>query len=133
MSHNIYPEQEYSKSSKKENKWLVQVGVSRTHAHLTQEHVEALFGEGHQLTILRDLGQAGQFAAKETVNVVGPKGVLQKVRIIGPVRSQTQIELSRTDTFTVGIDAPIRDSGSVEGSPGGVLMGSKGIVILEQG
>lgn len=127
------PNEENSQKVKKGNKWLVPVGVSRTHAHLTQEHVEGLFGEGHRLSVLRELGQTGQFAAKETINVIGPKGVLQKVRIIGPVRLKTQIEVSRTDTFTVGIDAPIRDSGSVEGSPGAVLMGPKGIVILEEG
>jgi propanediol utilization protein/N-acetylglutamate synthase-like GNAT family acetyltransferase len=118
---------------KKENKWLVRVGVSRAHVHLTDAHVQALFGEGHQLTVLRDLVQAGQFAAKETVNVVGAKGVLQQVRIIGPVRKETQIELSRTDTFVVGIDAPFRDSGNVAGTPGAVLIGPKGVVVLEQG
>lgn len=118
---------------KRENKWLVQVGVSRAHVHLTQEHVEALFGEGHQLTVLRNLGQIGQYACKETVNVVGSKGVLQQVRIIGPVRSKTQVELSRTDTFTLGVDAPIRDSGDTENTPGAVLIGPKGVVVLEQG
>lgn len=118
---------------KKENKWLVRIGVSRAHVHLTDAHVQALFGEGQQLTVLRDLGQVGQFAAKETVNVVGPKGVLQQVRIIGPARKDTQIELSRTDTFTLGIDAPIRDSGNVADSPGAVLIGPKGVVVLEQG
>lgn len=118
---------------KKENKWLVQVGVSRAHVHLTQQHVEALFGEGHQLTVLRNLGQTGQFAAKETVNVVGSKGVLQQVRIIGPERSRTQIELSRTDTYTLGIDAPIRDSGDVDDTPGAVLIGPKGVVVLDHG
>ncbi len=118
---------------KRENKWLVRVGVSRAHVHLTQEHVEALFGPGHKLTVLRELGQAGQYAAKETVNVVGSKGVLQQVRIIGPVRARTQVELSRTDTFTLGIDPPIRDSGKVQATPGAVLIGSKGVVVLEEG
>lgn len=117
----------------KKNKWLVRVGVSRHHIHLTREHVDQLFGQGYQLTVLRDLGQSGQFAAKETVNVVGPKGVLTNVRIIGPERPQTQIELSRTDTFTLGIEAPIRDSGDTEGSPGAVLIGPKGVVVLEEG
>lgn len=119
--------------SKRENQWLVRVGVSRAHVHLTQEHVEALFGEGHELTVLRELGQAGEFAAKETVNVVGPKGVLQQVRIIGPARAKTQVEVARTDTFVLGIDAPLRDSGHVEDSPGAVLIGAKGVVVLKQG
>lgn len=118
---------------KKENKWLVRIGVSRAHVHLTQKHVEALFGPGFHLNKLRDLGQAGQFAAKETVNVVGPKGVLQQVRIIGPTRPDTQIELSRTDTFTLGIDPPIRNSGNVTDTPGAILMGPKGASVLEQG
>lgn len=119
--------------AKRENKWLVRIGVSRAHVHLTQEHVEALFGEGHQLTVLRELGQAGEFAAKETVNVVGRKGVLQQVRIIGPARAKTQVELARTDTFVLGIDAPLRDSGDLEGTPGAVLIGEKGVVVLNQG
>lgn len=117
---------------KQQKKWLVMVGVSRAHAHLSQKDIETLFGQS-ELTVLRDLGQAGQFAAKETVNVVGPKGVLQQVRIIGPARSKTQIEMSRTETFTLGIDAPLRDSGKLEDSPGAVLIGSKGVVVLEHG
>ncbi|GAB6172246.1 hypothetical protein JCM15765_17240 [Paradesulfitobacterium aromaticivorans] len=118
---------------KRENRWLVRVGVSRAHVHLTEEHVEALFGKGNNLTVLRELGQAGEFAAKETVNVVGTKGVLQQVRIIGPARAKTQIELARTDTYILGIDAPLRDSGDVEGTPGAVLIGPKGVVVLDEG
>ena len=118
---------------KREKKWLVMVAVSRSHVHLSQKHVEMLFGPGSKLTVLRDLGQAGQFAAKEKVNVVGPKGVLQQVRIIGPARSQTQVELSRTDTFPLGIDAPLRDSGELKDTPGAVLIGSKGVVVLKRG
>ncbi|KJR45575.1 Ethanolamine utilization protein [Desulfosporosinus sp. I2] len=118
---------------KREKKWLVMVGVSRAHVHLSQEHVEILYGKGSSLTVLRDLGQAGQFAAKETVNVVGPKGVLQQVRIIGPARSQTQVELSRTETFPLGINAPLRDSGRLENTPGAVLIGPKGVVVLDHG
>lgn len=121
------------KNVDQEKKWLVMVGVSRAHVHLSQEHVEMLFGPGSKLTVLRDLGQAGQFAAKEKVNVVGSKGVLQQVRIIGPARSQTQVELSRTDTFPLGIDAPLRNSGELQDTPGAVLIGSKGVVVLEHG
>lgn len=119
--------------NKQEKKWLVMVGVSRAHVHLSQEHVEKLFGPGSKLTVLRDLGQAGQFAAKEQVNVVGSKGVLQQVRIIGPARSETQVELSRTDTFPLGIDAPLRNSGDLKDTPGAVLIGSKGVVVLDHG
>lgn len=117
----------------RKNKWLVRVGVSRAHVHLSQKHVETLFGEGKNLTILWNLGQAGQYAAKETVNVVGTKGVLQNVRIIGPERSETQVEVSRTETFTLGINAPLRNSGNLSGTPGAVLIGPKGVVVLERG
>lgn len=130
MSINIDPKKV---DFKRENKWLVQVGVSRAHVHLTKRHVERLFGVGYQLTVLRNLGQSGQFAAKETVNVVGRKGVLQQVRIIGPERAHTQVELSRTDTYTLGIDAPLRDSGSLENTPGAILIGTKGVVVLLHG
>lgn len=95
--------------------------------------MEALFGDGYQLTILRNLRQPGQFTAKETVNVIGPKGVLHKVRIIGPARANTQIELSRTDTYMLGIDAPVRDSGEIDGTPGTILMGPAGIVTVQNG
>jgi len=118
---------------KREAKWLVMVGVSRAHVHLSKKHMEILFGEGSELTVLRDLGQAGQFAAKETVNVVGPKGVLQKVRIIGPTRAETQVELSRTETYPLGIEAPLRDSGYLNDTPGAVLIGPKGVVVLDRG
>jgi propanediol utilization protein/N-acetylglutamate synthase-like GNAT family acetyltransferase len=132
MSVSVYELPTYDLKTKN-NKWLVTVGISRAHVHLSQQHVEDLFGKGYQLKVLRELGQAGQYACKETVNIVGPKGVLQKVRIIGPARAQTQVELSRTDTFMVGIDAPYRDSGDVQGTTGCVLVGSKGMIILEEG
>lgn len=126
-------EQSIRPSHKKANKWLVTVGVSRSHVHLTREHVDVLFGKDYQLTVLRELGQAGQFATKETLNVVGTKGVLQNVRIIGPERSASQVELSRTETYTVGIDAPLKDSGDLQDTPGSVLIGKKGVVVLDHG
>lgn len=118
---------------KKENKWLVPVGVSNRHVHLSQKDIDALFGEGHRLTVAKNLGQHGQFAAKETVNVVGIKGVLERVRVVGPPRAETQVELSRTDAVKIGIDAPIRDSGDIAYSPGVVLIGPKGPVIIDKG
>ncbi|QGP93551.1 Phosphate propanoyltransferase [Neomoorella glycerini] len=111
----------------------VPVGVSGRHVHLTREHLQALFGPGYELTKVRDLGQPGEFAAKETVTVIGPKGVLEKVRIIGPLRSYSQVELSRTDCFKLGVNPPVRDSGDHEGSPGCVLVGPAGVVTLNQG
>lgn len=115
------------------NKWLVPIGVSNRHLHVSQKDLDALFGEGYELTKLRDLLQFGEFAAKETVNVVGNKGVLERVRILGPVRKDTQIELSRTEAIKIGIDAPIRNSGDVEGTPGCVLIGPNGPIVIDKG
>ncbi|NMA14549.1 MAG: phosphate propanoyltransferase [Clostridia bacterium] len=118
---------------KKENKWLVPVGVSNHHVHLSAEHIEALFGKGYQLTPFKDLSQPGQYAAKEKVNVVGAKGVIQNVRILGPARKETQVELSQTEARQIGIDAPLRDSGDLDGTPGCILVGPKGPLIIEKG
>lgn len=104
----------------------IPVAVSARHVHLTQEAVEALFGKGHQLTKLRDLSQPKQFAANETVEVIGPKGSLERVRVLGPTRSKNQIEVSRTDTFALGLEAPVRNSGNVKNTPRVTLRGSKG-------
>ncbi|MGI6286697.1 phosphate propanoyltransferase [Neomoorella humiferrea] len=111
----------------------VPVGVSGRHVHLTKEHFQILFGPGQELTKIRDLVQPGEFAAKETVTIVGPKGVLEKVRIIGPLRSYSQVELSRTDSFKLGVNPPVRDSGDHYNSPGCVLIGPAGVVTLTQG
>ncbi|BCV21260.1 phosphate propanoyltransferase [Moorella sp. Hama-1] len=111
----------------------VPVGVSGRHVHLTREHLQTLFGPGAELTKVKDVVQPGQFAAKETVTVVGPKGVLERVRVLGPIRSYTQVELSRTDCFKVGVNPPIRDSGDHPGSPGCVLVGPAGVVTLKEG
>ncbi|MGM0442014.1 MAG: phosphate propanoyltransferase [Elusimicrobiota bacterium] len=107
--------------------------VSNRHIHMTQKHVEKLFGHGYKLTKLRDLMQPGEFAAKETVTLAGPKGKLERIRVLGPVRDSTQIEVSRTDCYTLGIDAPVRNSGNVAGTPGGRLIGTKGSVRLSKG
>lgn len=118
---------------KKENKWLVPIGVSNRHVHLSAEDVDALFGHGHKLTVAKDLAQRGNFAARETVNIVGGKGVLERVRIVGPPRDTTQVELSRTEAVKIGVDAPIRDSGDLKGTPGLVLVGPNGPVIINGG
>jgi acetate kinase len=111
----------------------IPLGVSAHHLHLTQEHVEALFGAGRTLTFRSGLAQPGQFACAETVDLVGPKGRVDKVRVLGPVRPVTQVEISRTEEFKLGIDAPIRASGDVKGSPGLALVGPAGRVELEEG
>jgi len=117
----------------KNNPYLVNVGISNRHLHLSQEHLEQLFGRGHQLTATKNLTQPGQFACDETVNIVGPKGMIEKVRILGPVRPETQVELAQTDARKLGIAAPLRNSGDVAGTPGCVLVGPMGYVILEYG
>jgi acetate kinase len=109
------------------------IEVSAHHIHLTQEHVEALFGAGHQLTWHSDLSQPGQFASKEQLTIVGPKGRVEKVRVLGPVRKATQIEISMTEQFKLGIHPPIRESGDLNGTPGCTLEGPAGSVAIENG
>ncbi|SET40985.1 phosphate propanoyltransferase [Paenibacillus sp. NFR01] len=112
---------------------IVPVGVSARHIHLTQEHVEALFGAGYQLTEFKPLSQPGQFAANEQVAVIGTKSKFDKVRILGPVRPESQVEISRTDAFALGVKAPVRESGHIEGTPGITLKGPAGEVELQTG
>ena len=110
------------------------ISISARHAHLTDEHVEVLFGAGHTLTPMKDLYQDGFYAAEETVMVVGPRRrMLPAVRILGPTRSYSQVELAFTDGISLGIDLPVRASGKIEGTPGCVLVGPKGVVDLSQG
>lgn len=115
------------------NVMLVSVGISNKHLHLSQEHLEALFGKGATLTETKPLSQPGQFATKELVHIVGPKGILENVRVLGPTRPETQVELAQTDARKIGINAPFRISGDLAGSAGCVLVGPKGYVVLGQG
>ncbi|MEC0268648.1 phosphate propanoyltransferase [Paenibacillus anseongense] len=112
---------------------LLPVGVSNRHVHLAPHHIDMLFGEGYQLTPLRELSQKGQFAAVETVTLKGPHGSLSNVRILGPSRGLTQVEISRTDGFELGVHPPIRLSGNLAGTPGITLVGPKGSVALPEG
>lgn len=110
------------------------VSVSARHVHLTDEHVEILFGKGRTLTPMKDLYQDGFYAAEETVMVVGPrKRMLPSVRILGPTRPFSQVELAFTDGISLGIDLPVRPSGKIEGTPGCVLVGPAGVVELKEG
>ncbi|MBL4883075.1 MAG: phosphate propanoyltransferase [Planctomycetaceae bacterium] len=110
------------------------VNISARHIHLTQEHVEILFGAGATLTPMKDLYQDGYFAAEETVAVIGPrKRMLPNVRILGPCRPDSQVELAFTDGISLGIDLPVRVSGDIQNTPGCVLMGPEGVVDLKQG
>lgn len=110
------------------------VNISARHVHLTQEHVEILFGKGAELEPQKWLYQDGYYAAKQTVAVIGPRRrMLPEVRVLGPCRSASQVELAFTDGISLGIDLPVRISGDVKGTPGCILMGPKGVVNLEEG
>jgi acetate kinase len=111
----------------------IPIGVSAHHVHLSQEHLETLFGPGHELTPRAPLNQPGQYACEEQVALVGPRGRIDRVRVLGPVRSKTQVEISRTEEFRLGLDAPVRMSGDLGGSPGLILEGPEGQVRLEEG
>ncbi len=110
------------------------VNVSARHCHLTQESVEVLFGSGHQLTVHKWLYQDGQFAAKETLTLIGPRSrVISNLRILGPCRSLNQVELSYTDGIALGFDLPLRISGNINGTLGCMLMGPAGFFEMSEG
>lgn len=111
----------------------VPVGVSARHVHLCREHMEKLFGPGQSLTKFKDISQPGQFAANEKVTVIGPKGKLEGVRILGPFRKHSQVEIAASEARTLGVQPPVRESGRIEGSPGVRLVGPYGTVELEKG
>lgn len=109
------------------------VEVSAHHIHLTQEHVETLFGKGHQLTKQADLSQPGQFACKEQLTIIGPKGRIERVRVLGPPRKYTQIEIAMTEQFKLGVHPPVRESGDIGDTPGCVLESPSGKVTVDRG
>ena len=111
----------------------VTVGVSNRHVHLDRADMDILFGHGSELTVKKMLGQPGQYAAEETVTLRGPKGELNRVRVLGPLRHETQVEISKGDGFTLGIDPPVRESGMTEGTPGIEIIGSSGSVKITHG
>lgn len=111
----------------------IPVGISNRHIHLSQADLDALFGAGYELTKMKDLSQPGQYACKETVTVVGPKGAIEKVRILGPVRKATQIEVIAGDSFKLGVAGDVRMSGDLAGTHGVTLVGPKGSVQTKEG
>jgi acetate kinase len=117
--------------AQKQQPFLVE--ISAHHIHLTQEHVEALFGKGHQLTKHADLSQPGQYACKEQLTIVGPKGRVERVRILGPARKCTQVEIAMTEQFKLGIHPPIRESGDIADTPGCTLESSTGSIQIDSG
>ncbi|MCR5626622.1 MAG: phosphate propanoyltransferase [Lachnospiraceae bacterium] len=122
-----------SEDKKSSQGYVVPVGVSARHIHLTQKSVETLFGEGYHLTKKKDL-MGGQFAANETVTIVGLKlRAIENVRILGPVRKADQVEVSQTDAFKLGAGVPIRNSGDIAGSAPVAVVGPKGAIYLKEG
>jgi propanediol utilization protein len=112
---------------------FVQVEASGRHVHLSRAHVEALFGKNHSLTPVKDLSQPGQFACKERVTIIGPKGKLENVAVLGPERPETQIEISKTDARILGINAPIRESGHIENTPGVIIASENAQIQTDKG
>ena len=113
--------------------YKVGVGTSNKHLHLSEADLKALFGPDAELTPFKELVQPGQFACEEKVDIIGPKSTLFGIRIIGPTRPQTQIEISMTDARALGIDARVRESGKLEGTPGAKLVGPAGELELSEG
>lgn len=112
----------------------VPVGISNRHIHLSREHIDILFGKGYQLTPIKDLSQPGQFACKELLTIVGPSlRPIENVRVLGPERPESQVEISRTDSFTLKVKPPVRESGKISGSAPISIIGPKGIVTLKEG
>lgn len=109
------------------------IALSNRHIHLSQDHLDILFGPGYELTKTKDLSQPGQFACEEKVDVIGPKREIKGVRILGPVRGDTQFEVSIADAFTLGIEPIVRNSGDIANTPGAKIIGPKGQVDLEEG
>ncbi|AVK48041.1 phosphate propanoyltransferase [Clostridium sp. MF28] len=113
--------------------YKIPIGVSNRHVHLSQKDLDILYGLGYSLTKKIDLKQPGQFAANETVTIRGPKGEFENVRILGPIRSESQVEVSMTDSFRLGVKPPIKESGQLENTPGLEIIGPKGSVKIPNG
>ena len=120
-------------TQEKEDASGIPVGISNRHLHLSQADMDVLFGTGYQMTTIKDLSQPGQYACKETVTICGPKGAIEGVRILGPVRTKTQVEILAGDCFKLGVTAPSRLSGELVGTPGITIVGPKGSVQTSEG
>ena len=113
--------------------YKVEAGISNRHVHLCEADLAVLFGAGHKLTVKKELKQPGQFAAEEQVDVVGPRGTLKGIRVLGPTRRESQVELAQTDARGIGLSLPVRESGVLDNTPGVRLVGPAGEVVLARG
>ena len=113
--------------------YKVKVSLSNKHLHLSAGDIEKLFGKDYKLTIFKNLFQPGQYACEEKVDIVGPKGTLKGIRVLGPARPETQVEIAVTDARAIGINAPVRESGKLDGTPGCKLVGPAGEIELDHG
>ena len=131
LVRKVLEEKQWDSGKKAE---VVPVGVSNRHIHLTRADADTLFGKGDELTPLKDLSQPGQYACKEVLTIIGPSlRPIENVRVLGPLRSKTQVEISRTDSFTLKVKPPVRESGNVAGSAGLTIVGPKGVVTISEG
>jgi len=109
------------------------IALSNRHIHLSQEDLKTLFGEGYELTFKKALSQPGQYACEEKVDIIGPKGTLKGVRVLGPVRKSTQVEVSISDAIKLGVEPVVRNSGDIDGTPGAKIVGPKGEIEIDKG
>ena len=125
---------EMGNNANKDDSMGIPVGVSNRHIHLSKEDLETLFGEGYELTPIKDLSQPGQYACKECLTLIGPSmRPIENVRVLGPVRKTSQVEISATDSYVLKVKPPVRESGKIEGSSPIRIVGPKGIVELKEG
>jgi putative phosphotransacetylase len=123
-----------SKTEEKKSDGDIPVGISNRHIHLSKEDLETLFGKGYELTPIKELSQPGQYACKELLTIVGPSlRPIENVRVLGPVRKSSQVEISKTDSYTLKVKPPVRESGDTKGSSGITIIGPKGVVSLSEG
>ncbi|WP_232698509.1 ethanolamine utilization phosphate acetyltransferase EutD [Brevibacillus daliensis] len=118
---------------KVQDEMCVEIEASGKHVHLSRGAIDALFGEGYQLTKAKELSQPGQYACKERVTLIGPKGSLHNVVVLGPERKASQVEVSLTDALSLGIKVPVRESGKIEGTPGVIIASDKNMIRLDKG
>lgn len=112
----------------------IPIGISNRHIHLSREHIDILFGKGYSLTPMKDLSQPGQFACKEQLTIIGPSmRAIEGVRVLGPERKASQVEISRTDSYVLKVKPPVRESGDIAGSSPVTIVGPKGVITLKEG